>query len=858
MATVQQPPQIPGLAYRGFLGAGGFSDVYLYESASPARHVAVKVLREKAVSGAVMARFITEVNTMAVLEHPNIARVYTCGVTADGRPYIEMAYYPGQTLAQAVRKGPLPVSEVLRIGVQLASAIEAAHSVGLLHRDIKPANVLMDKFGDPILTDFGVAAHWREMDEAESSVSVPWAPPEAVFGTAPLDQRCDIYSLAATMWHLLAGHSPFEAPGGDNTSRAVMVRVRDMPVPPTGRGDVPQSLELLLRQSMSKDPRLRPVSAESFARSLNAIEEQLRLRPTPFKVVRAGSGAPGVPGPTGPGPNLGGPALMAMPASDATVVRSPGVGVTLLRSTIPPVEAPAPKNKRRGLLVVMVCVICFVVVAAGAGTWILLKPTPNPPVEQTSDATYSGPAPEKVLDAYPVVEAIDVPDQPTFGQPWNAYDRDDPSEQLIGFSAVPPCGGVFVTVLTSDYRAKDVDWGAASRIIGYDILSGAQSWSLGLRELTGQTDPHVTDVSYTSDCWMVLNTFDGTGQVMDASNAVNLLTGASVPLDSDSLGGCEAAGEGWAGCWDAGADGTTKAVSLNGDSPGWEEPTDLTDPASASLVNHVDFVVAGKVWTPEGYRDPASDDVAFGSSDSALVTRVRYAEAARPGGYQSGVVVRMTGDLTSDEATCAFTVWDTGAGAGKWATPGSMPCGRGYEHTWVATTQALIVVSDPVGGSGGPPPVIRAYALSNGQFLWERDGSPYATHMDASTIGAVDGFSDTTVFIQDPETQDVDIVRISDGARIKQPDSYLLACSPTMIYEILSLNPGTDQHQFFLAAYTIDQAHPDADPVEAWRLPVDAPADSTTLYSWTFAVGGTMYFVHSTTTRDPQVTPLLG
>jgi len=292
MRVSNEPPVIPGLIYRSFLGSGGFADVYLYESTTPVRNVAVKVLHDKAVGSRLMDRFATEANTMAALEHQNIVRVYSSGVTADGRPYIEMAYYPEQTLAQAVQKGPLPVPEVLRIAVQLASAVEAAHSVGLLHRDIKPANVLIDRFGDPALTDFGIASHLQEADDAEASVSVPWAAPEAIFSTTSLDRRCDIYSLGATLWHLLVGHSPFEVPGGDNSPKALMLRVRDLPVPPIGRSDVPASLERLIKQAMSKDPELRPPSAASFARSLGAIEEELHLRPTPFKVARPTSRAP--------------------------------------------------------------------------------------------------------------------------------------------------------------------------------------------------------------------------------------------------------------------------------------------------------------------------------------------------------------------------------------------------------------------------------------------------------------------------------------------------------------------------------------------------------------------------------------
>ncbi|MDR2929541.1 MAG: serine/threonine protein kinase [Propionibacteriaceae bacterium] len=285
MRAPAQAPVIPGLTSKRLLGTGGFADVFLYESANPRRDVAVKVMHDNALSPRMIQRFADEANTMAALEHPNIVRVYSSGFTQDGRPYIEMAYYSQETLAQAARRGPMPVADVLRVGIQLASAVEAAHQVGLLHRDIKPANVLIDKFGDPALTDFGIASHLHEVDNTDASLSVPWAAPEAMFATGPLDRRCDIYSLAATLWHVLVGHSPFEAPGGDNRPTAMMVRVRDLPVPSTGRGDVPSSLERLLRQAMSKDPRSRPATAVAFARALGAIEEELRLRATPFKVA---------------------------------------------------------------------------------------------------------------------------------------------------------------------------------------------------------------------------------------------------------------------------------------------------------------------------------------------------------------------------------------------------------------------------------------------------------------------------------------------------------------------------------------------------------------------------------------------
>jgi serine/threonine protein kinase len=152
MSRPLPPPQIPGLAYVSKLGAGGYADVYLYDQEMPSRKVAVKVMRESGLSAGAVARFTAEANAMAQLEHPHIVPVYSAGATPDGRPYLVMMYYPRASLSERVRTERLSVAEVLRIGIQIGSAVETAHRAGLLHRDIKPANVLTDKYGTPGLT----------------------------------------------------------------------------------------------------------------------------------------------------------------------------------------------------------------------------------------------------------------------------------------------------------------------------------------------------------------------------------------------------------------------------------------------------------------------------------------------------------------------------------------------------------------------------------------------------------------------------------------------------------------------------------------------------------------------------------
>lgn len=270
------PPVIAGMTFMGNLGSGGFADVFLYEQELPRRQVAVKVLRIDLSDSELVARFGVEADAMAQLEHPNIVPVYFAAAAQDGRPFIAMMYYPrGSLAARLKRHGRFGVQETLRIGVQVASALETAHRARLLHRDIKPANIFFSQYGTPALGDFGIAVTSGEANDATGSGSLPWSPPEISFGNGPASVQSDVYSLAATIWHLLAGLSPFEQPGGDNAADALADRVRNAQVRRTGRSDTPESLERLLSASLAKEPRLRPRSALELARALQQVELEL-------------------------------------------------------------------------------------------------------------------------------------------------------------------------------------------------------------------------------------------------------------------------------------------------------------------------------------------------------------------------------------------------------------------------------------------------------------------------------------------------------------------------------------------------------------------------------------------------------
>lgn len=293
-------PELPGMTCLGRLGSGGFADVYLYERHRPRIRVAVKLMRQPTLSAAQLRQFAAEADVMAELaEHPYIVGVQSAGTTEDGRPYLVMQYYPNADLAARVRQSPMAVPDALRFGIQLASAVETAHRSGIIHRDIKPSNILLTSYGVPGLSDFGIAGRPGDAEE-EVGVSMPWSPPEVLTGASNGSATSDVYSLAATIWHLLVGRAPFARRGGDNSDHATFTRIVHEKPPATGRTDVPASLDRLLQQAMAKVPAHRPRSALELARHFQRIEQELRLDRTEIVVLdREGPLAP-LPPPTPP------------------------------------------------------------------------------------------------------------------------------------------------------------------------------------------------------------------------------------------------------------------------------------------------------------------------------------------------------------------------------------------------------------------------------------------------------------------------------------------------------------------------------------------------------------------------------
>jgi serine/threonine protein kinase len=277
---------LPGFSHIHVLGSGGFADVFLYEQNMPRRQVAVKVMLAEVVNDRVRQQFQAEANVMAQLSsHPSILTVYQAGVSSDGRPYLVMELC-SSALSHRYRAERLPVAEVLRIAVKIGGAIETAHRTSMLHRDIKPSNILMTAYGNPVLSDFGIAASMSESGRDEiAGLSIPWSAPEVLLDETSGTIRSEVWSFAATVYSLLAGRSPFEIPGGSNEPRELMARIAKARPQPLDRGDVPASLERVLFRAMSRKPDQRQGSVIEVVRELQSVETELGLQQTPVEVV---------------------------------------------------------------------------------------------------------------------------------------------------------------------------------------------------------------------------------------------------------------------------------------------------------------------------------------------------------------------------------------------------------------------------------------------------------------------------------------------------------------------------------------------------------------------------------------------
>lgn len=258
------------------LGYGGTSAVFLARSCSTDEIVAIKVFLPRSTMDKQMQRnfyhrFLREAQAASELDHSNILSIYSYG-EHQGLPYIIMPYMPGGTLSEYVAKhGPLSLGEAQKYLEQISSALDYAHEHGCVHCDVKPANILLDGAGHVVLSDFGIV---RLMQPDSGSAQQSMKSPETLMGTPdyispeqalgePLDGRSDIYSLAVTLFFLLAGSPPFKA---DSSIAMALMHVHETP-PALGtiRVESTPQIDRIIAKALSKWPEERYQTAGEFS-----------------------------------------------------------------------------------------------------------------------------------------------------------------------------------------------------------------------------------------------------------------------------------------------------------------------------------------------------------------------------------------------------------------------------------------------------------------------------------------------------------------------------------------------------------------------------------------------------------------
>jgi hypothetical protein len=333
-----------GYRITSVLGRGGMSVVYGAEHVRLGRMVALKLLSPAlATDETFQERFIRESQLAATLDHPNIIPIYDAG-EAEGFLYIAMRHVDGPDLGTVLEKeGPLALGQALFYIEQVASALDQAHSQGLVHRDVKPANILIARPSDRVyLTDFGVVKQTSSGGLTKTGFflgTFEYAAPEQIEGR-PVDGRTDIYALGCVLYECLSGEPPFLADTEASVIHAHLVE--PVPTLTDKRPDLPRSLNDVVATAMAKSIDDRYSSATELVRGMRnaalgaTVSGEGRPAPAP-PTVHSGAAGGGETVLASPGAGAGGTQPPAAPPPTATPPAEPG----------PPAQPPPPPREPR-------------------------------------------------------------------------------------------------------------------------------------------------------------------------------------------------------------------------------------------------------------------------------------------------------------------------------------------------------------------------------------------------------------------------------------------------------------------------------------------------------------------------------
>ncbi len=266
------------------IGVGGMGKVYRCRRTRLGDVVAIKIITRNGDVRMLETRFMDEARMCAALHHPHIVSVLDFGIETGLGPYLVMEHLNGPSLKQQLHdRGRFDVAEVCRIASQIGSALDVAHAQGIVHRDLKPGNVMTHHYagGEVVykIIDFGIGAlrvtkaqSARRADDGPTHVTVAYASPEQL-NDEEVGERSDIYSFGVTIYELLTGRRPFEAP---DTPALIAKHLFEMPEAPTRyRPDIPPRMETAIVKALAKDPQSRWETASRFAQALSGDTDRL-------------------------------------------------------------------------------------------------------------------------------------------------------------------------------------------------------------------------------------------------------------------------------------------------------------------------------------------------------------------------------------------------------------------------------------------------------------------------------------------------------------------------------------------------------------------------------------------------------